>query len=179
MLLVVIWDHIVWEIPIGVYFCTSPSKVTAITQKMKVTWLVGPFFFCSDLITYQRNWAFAFEMQLLFKGLSKFLNGVWSCLWTWAVCWRCSACLPVAVTFDILVFLKFLGAPEVARRWAFGRSMKSCCMERGKLGLKNKRSLLSIEWQSRTHKADFFLPDTLPNSGAKWRTLPRILYLSF
>lgn len=44
MLLVVIWDHIIWEIPIWVYFCTSPSKVTTITQRMNLTWLVGLFF---------------------------------------------------------------------------------------------------------------------------------------
>lgn len=43
MLLVVIRDNIIWEIPIGVHFCTSPSKVTAITQRMKLTSLVGLF----------------------------------------------------------------------------------------------------------------------------------------
>lgn len=51
MLLVVIWDHIIWENPIGVYFCTSPSKVTAITQRMKLTWLVG-FFSCVVILSW-------------------------------------------------------------------------------------------------------------------------------
>lgn len=51
MLLVVIWDHIIWENPIGVYFYTSPSKVTVNAQRMKMTWLVG-FFSCVVILSW-------------------------------------------------------------------------------------------------------------------------------
>lgn len=133
---------------------------------IKLAWIIYLFIYEVFLrlllvVTYQRNWAFALEMQLLLKGLCKFLHGVWSRLWAWAVCWRCSACLLVVAVFDILVFLKFLGALEMTWRWAFGRGMKSCCMEGGKPGLQKKRSLLSIEYQSRAHRTDSLLQNTL------------------
>lgn len=159
-------DHIIQHILIQAYFCSSPSKDTKIIQGIKLAWLIYLFTYEVFLrlllvVTYQRNWAFALEMQLLFKGLCKFLHGVWSRLWAWAVCWRCSACLLVVAVFDILVFLKFLGALEMTWRWAFGRGMKSCCMEGGKPGLQKKRSLLSIEYQSRAHRTDSLLQNTL------------------
>lgn len=118
-------------------------------------------------------------MQLLLKGLCKFLDGVWSFLCAWTVSWRCPACLLVAVAFAILVFFEFSRALEMAWRWAFGRGMKSCCMEGGKPGLQNKRSWWVSNVKAKHTGQILSATEWSPNNGAKWRTFPRLFCLSF
>lgn len=182
MLLAVIQDNIIWEIPIGVYFCTPPSKVTAITQRMKLTWLVGLFssvvilswllptketerllLRCNCFSKDSANSWMEFELD---SGHVLSAEGVLlAFLWQWHLTsWS---------SWNSLEPLRWPEDEPLAEAW-------SCVVWREEsLAWKTKGLCWLLNSKAEHMRQTFSATDTLPNSAAKWRTFHRLLHIFF